>query len=101
MAVNKNLQGVTTTESIDGGWFASRPEFVIVIQLADSPIEVSPLIRCRQIYAKFGATRTQSAENTEKRGEPSTDRTVGELGSNIGLGVAACLGKLRLWQART
>ena len=96
MAVNKNLQGVTTTELIDRGWFASRPEFVIVIQLADSPIVVSPLIRCRWIYAMFGATRTQSAETAEKRGKPSTDRAVGELGINIGLEVAACLGKLRL-----
>ena len=69
MAVNKNLQGVTTTESIDGGWFASRPEFVIDIQLADSPIVVSPLIRRRWIYAQFGATRTQPDETTEKRGK--------------------------------
>ena len=49
------------------------------------------------IYAKFGAARTQSAKTAEKRREPSTDRAEGELGINIGLGVAACLGKLRLW----
>ena len=78
----QNLQGVTTTESIDGGWFASRPEFVIDIQLADSPIVVSPLIRCRWIYAKFGATRTQPDETTES-----------SIGINARLGAAPCSGK--------
>ena len=38
------------------------------------------------IYAKFGVTRTQSAENSEKRGEPSTESVVGKLGIDIGLG---------------